>query len=158
MQVRRLTTDDRDSRRSVPRARSDNRITAHTPRSGPPSDSPRELARAPARLIVVGWCWCRWRRGGPERALGAALASGPTGREELATRAAGCPLGVAVVKSPRLALERLQCNHSATLSARMGKGKEWEARGLESAGREGGVVAKDSMAGRALRWVGGGVE
>jgi hypothetical protein len=29
----------------------------------------------------------------------------------------------------------------------MGTGKEWEARGLESAGREGGVVATVSMAG-----------
>ncbi len=34
-------------------------------------------------------------------------------------------------------------------------GEEWEARGLESAGREGGVVATVSMAGRVLCGVGG---
>jgi hypothetical protein len=33
-----------------------------------------------------------------------------------------------------------------------GTGKEWEARGLESAGREGGGVATGSTAGRVLRW------
>ena len=51
----------------------------------------RELARAPARTIVAGRSWCWWRCGGPERALGAALASDPSGAGELATRAVGCP-------------------------------------------------------------------
>ncbi len=60
-----------------------------------------------------------------------------------------------MVKSPRRALERLQCINSATLFARMGTGEEWEARGLESAGREGGVVATVSMAGRVLCLVSG---
>ena len=35
---------------------------------------------------------------------------------------------------------------------RKGAGKEWEARGLESAGREGGAVATVSTAGRVLRY------
>ena len=42
--------------------------------------SARDVAREPAWLIAVGRCWCRRRRGGPERALGAALAI-RTGRE-----------------------------------------------------------------------------
>ncbi len=79
-----------------------------------------------------------------ERALGAAIASDPNGEGELATRAVGCPYRGAAVKSPRLAPERLQCNTSATLLARKGTRKEWEARGLESAGREGGGVATGS--------------
>jgi len=33
-------------------------------------------------------------------------------------------------------------------------GKEWEARGLESAGREGGGGATGSEAGRVLCWLG----
>ena len=91
-------------------------------------------------------------RCGLERALGAALASEPNGVGELATRVVWCPCRGAVVKSPRLALERLQCNNSATFMARSARGKEWEASGLESAGREGGVVATVSMAGRVLCW------
>ena len=46
--------------------------------------------RAPACTIVAGRRrWWVWR--GPERALGAALASGPDGAGDLATRAVGCP-------------------------------------------------------------------
>lgn len=97
--------------------------------------------------------------GGPERAPGAALAKRSERRGGRTSDAGGgCPrIGAEAVKSPRLALERLQRTNSATLVARMGTGKEWEARGLESAGREGGGVATVSTAGRVLCWVGGGV-
>ena len=122
-QVRRLTADDRRS----PAERSEGaQCRSQCGRDSEERASERfarELARAPARRKAVRRCWCRWLSGGPERALGAALASGPNGEGELATRAVGCPVRVALVKSPRLALERLQCNHSATLFARMGNGE-----------------------------------
>ncbi len=100
--------------------------------------SASDPARAPAWLIAVRRCWCRQRRGGPKRALGAALASGLDGAGELATRVDGFPLGVALVKSPRLALERLQCTNSATLFARRAGGKSgrlevWRAPGEKGA-------------------------
>ena len=147
-QVRRLTAIDRDLGASVPRARSVLRNTEHSPRSGPPSDAPANWPAAPARRIAVGAvCWCRWWRSGPERALGAALASGLDGAGDLATRVDGCPVGVAVVKSPRLALERLQCNHSATLFARRARGKSGRLEVWRAPGEKGAVSR------RAQRWV-----
>jgi hypothetical protein len=67
---------------------------------GPPSE-PLGPARAPHERLPVGWS-------GPERALGAALASDPNGEGELAMRVTGVSVKGGRVKSPRLALERLQ--------------------------------------------------
>ena len=94
---------------SVPRARSAWQHGTHSEERASERCA-RNRPAAPARMIAVVRCWWRWWSGGPERALGAALASGLNGAGDLATRVDGCPLGVAVVKSPRLALERLQCN------------------------------------------------
>jgi hypothetical protein len=64
---------------SVPRARSILADTEQTSEERASERCARELARAPASTIAVGrrWWWV-WRC--PERALGAALASGPDGK------------------------------------------------------------------------------
>jgi hypothetical protein len=85
---------------SVPRARSNVTDTAETSDERASERCALDLARAPSRLIAVGRCWCRWRCGGPERALGAALASGPDGVGELATRVVGCPCRGGCGKEP----------------------------------------------------------
>jgi hypothetical protein len=76
---------------------------------------------------------------GPERALGAALASDPKGVGELATRVVGRPVGVKVVKSPRLALERLQRANSATFFAQSARGKSGRLEVWRAPGEKGAV-------------------
>ena len=81
-QVRRLTAVDWDSRRERSEGAqcrseygvdSEERASERRARGSGP--------RRPHGTIAVGRCWCRRWRSGPERALGAALASGPMGRE-----------------------------------------------------------------------------
>jgi hypothetical protein len=147
-QARRLTAIDRDFGASVPRAPGNVTDTKRTSEGRASERAPVDLARAPARRKAVGRCWCRRWRGGPERALGAALASGLNGAGDLATRAVGCLLGGAVAKSPRLALERLQCNHSATLFARRARGKSGRLEVWRVPGEKG-------AASRRAQWRGG---
>ena len=99
----------------------------------------------------MGRCWCRRWCGGLERALGAALASGPNGVGELATRVVGFQLGVAVVKSPRLALERLQSNNGATLLAQRARGKSGRPEVWRPPGEKGAASR------RAHGWAGVGL-
>ena len=148
-QVRRLTAIDRDSRRERSEGAQCRSQYGTLSEERASERAPANRPAAPARLIAVGWCcWCRWWRGCLERALGAALASGPDGAGELATRVVGCPVGVAVVKSPRLALERLQCNHSATLLVRSTWGKSGRLEVWRAPGEKG-------AASRRAQWRGG---
>jgi hypothetical protein len=60
----------------------------------------------------------------------------------------GYPLGAAVVTSPRLALERLQCNNSATLFAQRARGKSGRLEVWRAPGEKGAPS-------RRSRWRGG---
>jgi len=139
-QGRRLTAIVRDLARAF-RGRIEVRIRNGALRSGPPSERQRPGPRA--RTLRRGW------RRDPERALGAALASGPDGGVgDLATRVVGYPVGVEAVKSPRLALERLQCNNSATLFAQRARGKSGRLEVWRAPGEKGASL-------RRAQWMGG---
>ena len=102
-----------------------------------------DLARAPASTICGrgGVGAVRWR-GGFERALGAALASGLDGAGRPSDAGGWVSDRGGAAKSPRLALERLQCNNSSTSLARSASGKEWEAKWSGDVPGEKGAAAR----------------